>query len=53
MKKLYVKPEIEVLEIEFESYMATFSNPEDSDDGPEEAGANDRRGEWGNLWSED
>lgn len=50
---MYVKPEIEVLEIEFESYMATFSAPTDSEDNEEEAAANDRRGEWGNLWSED
>lgn len=53
MKKMYVKPEMEVLEIEFESYMASFSNPEDAEGG-EEADANDRRrGEWGNLWTEE
>lgn len=52
MKKLYVKPEIEVIDIEIESYMATFSTPEDAPEG-DEADANDRRGEWGDLWSED
>lgn len=56
---MYVKPEIEILELELESHMATISgNLEDSSDGGEssggmEADGNRHRGEWGNLWAED
>ena len=59
MKKVYVKPEVEVVEIELESHMATVSgNLEGTEDGGEssgglEADGNRHRGEWGNLWAED
>ena len=59
MKKVYVKPEAEVIEIELESHMATVSgNLDGTQDGGEsgggmEAAANRHRGEWGNLWAED
>ena len=59
MKKLYVKPEIEIIELELESHMATISGNLDGvvDDGDSEGGreadANRHRGEWGNLWAED
>lgn len=60
MKKVYVKPEIEVIEIEFESSMmadsVTSTLPDtgfggEGDADPNEA--NRHRGEWGNLWAED
>lgn len=59
MMKVYVKPEVEVVEIELESHMATISgNLDGTVDGGEsgggmEADANRHRGEWGNLWAED
>lgn len=59
MKKMYVKPEIEIIELELESHMATISGNLDGvvDDGDSEGGreadANRHRGEWGNLWAED
>lgn len=59
MKKFYVKPEIEIIELELESHMATISGNLDGvvDDGDSEGGreadANRHRGEWGNLWAED
>lgn len=60
MKKVYVKPEIEVVEFELESSMMVesvnsnlpgtgFGGEGDAD--PNEA--NRHRGEWGNLWAED
>ena len=61
MKKFYVKPEIELLEIEFDSYMGSIGasglgieGGEDSTETPEDGiDANRHRGEWGNLWAED
>lgn len=59
MKKLYVKPEIEIIELELESHMATISGNLDGvvdngdSEGGREADANRHRGEWGNLWAED
>jgi hypothetical protein len=58
MKKTYIKPEMEVLELDIETLMISMSAP--GGDGPgyggeatdKEADANDRRrGEWGNLWA--
>jgi hypothetical protein len=57
MKKVYITPEVEVLELDIETLMISMSAP--GGDGPgyggeatdKEADANDRRrGEWGNLW---
>ena len=56
MKKRYIKPEVEVMEIENEALMISMSVPDG--DGPgyggeatdKEADANGRRGSWGNLW---
>lgn len=58
MKKVYLKPEIEVLKFEFEAYMLSSSDTGIEDGGDtEDPGitptANRHRGEWGNLWSED
>lgn len=57
MKKIYVKPAIEVVELVDELCTLTASNlglegGEDSEGGME-ADANRHRGEWGNLWAED
>lgn len=55
MKLNYIKPEIEVVECEFESHIASMSGLEDTEWGGEteggEADANRHRGEWGNLWA--
>lgn len=57
---MYVKPEIELMEIEFESYMLGASDlgiegggDSDGGDGSPSPEANRHRGEWGNLWAED
>ena len=56
---MYVKPEIEIIELELESHMATISGNLDGvvdngdSEGGREADANRHRGEWGNLWAED
>lgn len=56
MKKKYIKPEIEVVELETESQMMSASNfiPESGDNyGGDDAGTNNRRrGKWGDLWAE-
>lgn len=61
MKKKYIAPAMEVMEIDNEALMLTVSAPgENGNDGPswggssdgdKEADANGRRGEWGNLWA--
>lgn len=55
MKMNYIKPEIEVVECEFESHIASMSGLEDTEWGGEteggEADGNRHRGEWGNLWA--
>ena len=60
MKKTYIKPETEVMELDIETLMISMSAPGgDGNEGPSwggeseggmEADANGRRGEWGNLW---
>lgn len=58
MKNVYQKPEIEILEIDLQSMIATsvtsdgegLGNGGESDGGMEAEG-NRHRGEWGNLWS--
>ena len=59
MKKEYIKPEIVVEEIIYETLMVSTSSfipGEGGEGGDGEFGANkrqDRRGTWGNLWSEE
>lgn len=63
MKKVYVKPEFEIIEFEMDVYMLDVSAGEDlpgigngGDSGSTPEGgidANRHRGEWGNLWAED
>ena len=56
IKKNYIAPSIEVVEVEYESLMTTASGETgntgvgggNAGNGPELA--NDRRGSWGNLW---
>ena len=58
-KKSYIKPEMQVTELEMESTLMAVSaggtlpgtgNGGDSEGGME-AQTNDRRGSWGNLWN--
>ena len=57
MKKTYIKPEMEVVTLDIEALILSVSAPDT--DGPPwggegsdmEADANERRGEWGNLWA--
>ena len=60
MKKVYQKPEIEILELELNSIIATSISTDDGSvgnggesGGGMEAESNRHRGEWGNLWAED
>lgn len=62
MKKTYVAPKVEVMELDVEVSMMSMSalgegGLDDTSWGGEseggmEADANNRRGEWGNLWAE-
>ena len=62
MKKVYIAPMVEVLELNVETLMISMSAPggNGNDGGPSwggagsdmEADANNRRGEWGNLWAQ-
>lgn len=63
MKKVYIAPMVEVLELDAEALMLTMSVPggNGNDGGPSwggdseggmDADANNRRGEWGNLWAQ-
>lgn len=64
MKKIYVAPGMEVMELNIETLMLSMSAPgggsAGGDGGPswggsasdKEADANGRRGEWGNLWTQ-
>lgn len=53
MKTNYIKPEIEVSDIELESMIATSleSNGTFDDEDGMTTGSNHRRGSWGNLWN--
>lgn len=61
MKKKYQVPEIEIIEFELETIIATspgtnlpgVDGGENGGDTPDEADGNRHRGEWGNLWAED
>lgn len=60
MKKTYIKPVMEIMELDIETLMISMSAPGgNGNEGPSwggeseggmEADANGRRGEWGNLW---
>ena len=55
MKKEYVKPQLEAIQLGGEVLMQSTSvlKPENGDNyGGDDAGANAHRGSWGNLWSE-
>ena len=54
-KKEYVKPSMEIVEVEFESLMLGASNEVDVKDEITEEDAwmsNGRRGKWGDLWAD-
>lgn len=57
-KKVYITPECFVVELETVSMIAGsninagVSNSDIGDLGEDEFGANQRRGQWGDLWSE-
>ena len=58
MKKMYVKPSIEVVEFYSDVVMRASSlnvglggGDGKNEDEEVEAGSNDRRGGWGNLWN--
>lgn len=55
MKKEYIKPEIEVVDVEMVTMISTSDKmPVLPGEGDEFApGRQDRRGTWGNLWSEE
>ena len=50
MKKTYMTPEMEVVNIEAEVLMLTVSGNTEADADTEQ-NASDRRGTWGNLWN--
>ena len=51
MKKTYIAPEMEVMNIEtVEMMAASVRIISDENQGGEEMLGNDRRGGWGNLW---
>ena len=56
MKKTYMTPEMEVMNIETVEMIASSPNPtlglnEGEVDADNEQNVNDRRGTWGNLWN--
>ena len=55
MKKMYVKPSMEVVEFYSDVVMKAASGVDfgfkGEDGGEGEAESNDRRGGWGNLWN--
>ena len=58
-RRMYITPEIEVVEIEYQSMMAGSEEIDDEIEIEEELAdpdlevlTNKRRGEWGNLWKE-
>ena len=55
-KKDYIKPQIEVVEMQVSQVLTASANdiPVGGDgQGGGDALSNDRRGSWGNLWSDD
>lgn len=54
MKKQYIKPEVNVVDILPVTMLAASNNGPSMDINPDEevdGAANDRRGSWGNLWN--
>ena len=52
MKKTYIKPEMEVTNLELVTMIATSAPKIEIEDGSgEEILSNGRRGTWGNLWN--
>ena len=58
-KKKYIAPECEVIEVEIDSQLlagsftdSDFDDKEDEENDSGMMGANQHRGEWGNLWSD-
>ena len=52
-KKPYIAPQSLVVELDvIEMIASSFDIATGSKDGIESMGANSRRGEWGNLWSD-
>ena len=55
-KKQYIAPEVEIAEIEMVSMIAASKfngSVSDEETGDDAWMSNDRRGSWGNLWSDD
>ena len=50
MKKTYIAPEMEVMNIETVEMIAASINTNETAVSADEAWSNDRRGGWGNLW---
>lgn len=51
MKKTYIAPEMEIMNIEtVEMIAASINTNEETTVSADEAWSNDRRGGWGNLW---
>ena len=53
MKKNYLKPEAEIIDIITSTFIAASANQgeDDQDPGPGDAGKH--RGDWGNIWGEE
>ena len=49
MKKEYIKPEVDIVDVELSSMIST-SGLGEGDGESDNFDANDRRGDWGNLW---
>ena len=52
-KKQYIAPTMGIAEIEMVSMMAASIGVGEGEAGADGAWSNDRRGSWGNLWSDD
>lgn len=53
MKQTYIKPTTEEIEITVETMLATSTDRIPVGDQVKPSAANEHRGQWGNLWSED
>ena len=51
MKKTYMTPEMEVMNIESETLMLAISGEVDTNEEGFDQRSGDRRGSWGNLWN--
>ncbi len=52
-KKVYIAPQMEVVDIEVAQMLATSDRIPVEDEWGESAVNNKRRGQWGNLWYEE